>query len=161
MDLVLFRSALASPSRPDEDDAARALTSGGQRRCARVVRGIGRAGLRFDRLLHSPLLRGVQTADLLASRVDGESMVTPLLAAAPDASLLALLEGESVAVVGHSPFLEELAGLLLLEDARAGRALFDLRHSGWLWLRGQPALGGMSLRAHVPPRLGRAIGERA
>jgi phosphohistidine phosphatase len=156
MDVVLFRHAAAVAADPSVDDAARALSPHGRRRFARLARGVRRVGLRFDRLLHSPALRAVQTAELLSELVDGETMVTPLLAASPERGVVDLLDGASIAVVGHSPYLEELAGLLLFGDNHAGASL-DLKKAGWIWLRGEPEPGAMKLRAFVPPRIGRAL----
>jgi phosphohistidine phosphatase len=162
MQLYLIRHAIASdePDGPSPDglpedldpmDAARPLTSRGARRFSDATRGLGRLGVRFDRILHSPLLRAVETAEILEDLLRGESISTPLLARSPELELLTRLEGEAVAVVGHQPWLGELLGLLSLGTPEAGR-VFTWKKGGVAWLEGDPAPAGMQLRAFWTPR---------
>ncbi|KAB2839708.1 histidine phosphatase family protein, partial [bacterium] len=46
-------------------DAERPLTAAGRSKMIAAVRGMRRLGVRFDALLSSPLLRAVQTAELV------------------------------------------------------------------------------------------------
>lgn len=168
MQLYLIRHAVAAdhpegpapdrlPGTVDPADAARPLTPRGARRFEDAVRGLSRVGVRFDRLLHSPLLRAVETAELLEPLLRGESVVTPHLAAAPAGPLLAeLRSGEHVAVVGHQPWLGELLGLLVFGTREAGDGV-TWKKGGVAWLEGAPEPGGMSLCALWPPKLLRAV----
>ncbi|HEX2733269.1 MAG TPA: histidine phosphatase family protein [Polyangiaceae bacterium] len=150
--LYIIRHAIAVPRTETLSDQARPLTEDGRRRFKRAVRGIVQLGLEFDRLLHSPWLRAVQTADLLSELVRGESQVTELLAMAPSEQLLEALVGERVAVVGHEPWLSELAAWLTLGDP--GRAsMFILKKGGVIWLEGECAPGQMRLSAALPPKV--------
>ena len=152
MDLLLVRHAIAAPAAPGMPDAERPLTDEGRSRWRRSVRGLAALGLRFDRLLHSPLLRAVQTADELVGLVDGETVVTPYLAEPPAESLLELLRGaERVAAIGHEPWLGEWASRLLGGRDRPPLAL-EIKKGGVVWLRGEPRDGGMALLALLPPR---------
>ncbi|MEJ5336203.1 MAG: histidine phosphatase family protein [Thermus sp.] len=161
MTLFLVRHAPAEPLLEGQEDAARPLTPQGERRFRKAVRGLKRLGLRCGRVYHSPLLRAVQTAELLLDWADGPSEVTPLLAAPPGEELLELLatgeNGVGVALVGHEPWLSQLAAWLLLGE-RAGEEAFVLKKGGVVWLEGVPRPGGMRLRAWLPPRVLRKVG---
>ena len=167
MELYLIRHAVAAdqpdspvpdglPPSVDPADAARPLTGRGARRFEDQVRGLGRTGVRFDRLFHSPLLRAVETAELLEPVLRGTSTVTPHLAAPPGEALLATLEGERVAAVGHQPWLGELLGLLTMGTREAGAA-FEWKKGGIAWLEGSPVPAGMRVRGFFTPRLLRAV----
>ena len=64
--------------------------------------------------------------------------------------------GETTAVVGHEPWLGELAAWLAFGDTRHGDALI-VKKCGVLWLEGTAVPGGMQIRAAIPPRVLRAI----
>lgn len=155
-----MRHAIAEDAGPDQDDADRALTRDGRRRFERAVRGMRALGIRFERVLHSPWRRAVETAELLEPIVDGPLESTPLLAKAPTKALLTAIrrhtEEGPTAVVGHQPWLAELTAWLLVGDAAEGEKL-DLEKGGVVWLSGDPEPGGMSLRAMLTPRILRAI----
>lgn len=147
MDLTLIRHAIAEVG---EDDAARSLSRKGRRRFAQEVAALEALGLRFDRVLHSPLLRALETAELLAPLCDGELEVTPLLTQPPGPALLERLAGDAVAVVGHEPHLSALLAWLLTGSPEAGAA-FELKKGAVARLTGERAPGGMRLLALLPP----------
>lgn len=154
MDLLLVRHAAAvarAPRQAPEQDAARPLTAQGRRRFRRVRRALERLGLRADRLLHSPWVRAAQTAELLRPLVRGAPRPEPLLAAPPGRALLRRLRGRRLVLVGHQPWLGELAAWLALGDRGQGRAL-RWRKGGVVLLTGEPAPGRMQLAALLPPR---------
>ena len=113
-------------------------------------------GLRFDVLWHSPLVRAVETAALLEPLVRGETRETPLLARSPTRQLLELVKGEDVALVGHEPWLGELLAMLCLKEA-ARSVPVPFKKGGMAIAEGEPAAGGMTLRALLPPGLLRRI----
>lgn len=172
MELLLIRHAHALDAEPGGSDAARALSPKGRRRFEQCVDGLAGLGLAFDLLLHSPLLRAVQTADLLAPLVAGEMRVTGALAAPPATALLdevGTTDAPAVdaagrlaraphrcAVVGHEPWLSELAAWLVLEDPEYG-ARFALDKGGVAWLVGDPLPGRMVLQALLTPKVLRAL----
>ena len=159
MQLLLIRHAPAEDPAPDRPDEARALTGRGKKRFRAAVAGMSRLGLEVDAVWHSPLRRAVQTAELLAPLLDGEIAVCEALATPPDRALIELIAAaplQRVALVGHEPWLGELAALLLTGKTSAAGNL-SFRKGGAAWLEGEPSLGGMSLVAWLPPRVLRAV----
>ena len=147
---MVVRHGPAEDRGPDLPDEARSLTPRGRLRMRRVARALDARGLAVDRLLHSPLLRAVETADTLRRLVRGETEVCPGLAGTPDEALLAALVGERVAVVGHEPWLGQLVAWLVVGDPGLG-ARFPLKKGGVFLLEGAAAPGGMVLRSAWPP----------
>lgn len=156
MELIVIRHGIAEDHSPGLADQSRRLTPKGVRKFARVARGLGRLDLRLNLLLHSPMLRAVETAELLVDLLDGESRVTSLLARAPSEELLAAFGAERVAVVGHEPWLGELCSWLVTGDRRFA-AGFAFDKGGVAWLSGTPSPGRMRLKAWLPPRILRKV----
>jgi phosphohistidine phosphatase len=159
MKLFLIRHAEAVPRTKGRLDAARPLTKRGKRRFRRAVRGLEALGWSFDRVLHSPWRRAVETAAALGHLASEETVVAPELAQTPTRAFIEALEGERVALVGHQPWLGELLGLLVFGEPERG-ASFELGKGAVVWLEGEPRAGGMAIHAVVPPRVLRALGRR-
>jgi phosphohistidine phosphatase len=161
MELFIIRHAIAVPRAAELEDAERPLTRRGIRRFERVVRGLSRLELRLDLALHSPWARAVQTAALLAPILDGPCRATPLLADDPDEGVIAELAAQATtatraALVGHEPWMGELASLLVTGTVAHGER-FPFRKGGVAWLEGEVRPGGMAVRALMPPRVLRAV----
>lgn len=154
-ELFLIRHAIAHPARPGQPDAERALTEEGRARMLEVARGLIALGIEFDELAHSPLLRAVETAEVLAELAGGRTRVDPGLAEPPGAALLERIAAERVCLVGHEPWMSALLALLL--GAPSAVAALGLKKGGLAWLEGEPIPGGMRLRAFLPPRVTRRI----
>ena len=128
MKLYLMQHALAYPA---NEDSARPLNPSGVKQAKTAARGIKRLGLSFDLIATSPKRRAYQTAALIAEGVRyPHSDILTTEAVLPGQSpqdLLDLLQKEAaeshVLVVGHMPFLAELAeklmqgGEVLIENA--------------------------------------------
>lgn len=140
--LVVIRHGKA---RSGDDDDARPLSDKGRDRFAATVGALWRLDVRLDLLLHSPKLRAVQSAELLAPLLDGSSQVTSALARTPDAELLGLLDAPSVGVVGHKPWLSELVAWLAIGQ-RARARVFRIGKAGVAVLQGRVEPGGMRVR---------------
>lgn len=148
MELFIIRHAIAEDG---DDDDIRPLSPKGTKRFKDTVAALHALEIRFDRILHSPKLRAVQTATLLEALLAGSPLEsTPLLATAPSAALLSLLSGDVVAVVGHEPDLSTLLAWLVTGDNTLGGA-FELKKGSVARLEGSPTPGGMRLRALLPP----------
>jgi phosphohistidine phosphatase len=148
MQLALIRHA---PAEEGDDDFARPLSRRGRRRFRQVVTRLEALGLRFERVLHSPRLRALETAELLGPVSDGLE-VTALLADAPSPELLQELRGDSLALVGHEPWLSMLLAWLTTGNTEHGPQ-FSLKKGGVAFLEGTPDPGGMRLIALLPPRV--------
>ena len=149
MELTLVRHA---PAHDGADDAARALTPKGRARFERCVETMDQLGVRFDRVLHSPKVRAVETAELLLPLCDGELEETRLLTKAPKEPMLALLKSDRLALVGHEPWLTSLLAWLVVGDVRRADA-FELKKGAVARLEGEPTPGHMRLVALWTPKL--------
>lgn len=156
VELYLIRHAIAHDAEPGQSDDARPLSEEGIQKFSEVVRGLKRLGVRLDRLYHSPKLRAVQTAELLVPLLNGETEVTPHLAAEPSLELLQTLQGSSVALVGHEPWMSDLCAWLL--TGRRGGGPFPFKKGGVAQLEGAPKPGQMKLMGFWSPRLLRRLG---
>lgn len=121
--IVLFRHGPADEPSDDRADVARALTEKGRKKTEKAARGLSTILGSVDLLANSPLLRAVQTADILdeylhVPRREETALLEP--AADPKALLEWLAEDESelAVLVGHEPLLNHLAGLALCDEAR-------------------------------------------
>ena len=148
MELTIVRHAIAEDG---ADDAARPLSKKGRRRFEDVVKELDSLGVRFDRILHSPKRRAVETAELLRGLCDGALQPTTLLAKEPGVELWSLLEGERLAVVGHEPHLTAVLSWLVTGEPTGGN--FVLKKGGVAQLEGEPAPAGMRLCTLLTPRV--------
>ncbi|MBC8451417.1 MAG: histidine phosphatase family protein [Planctomycetes bacterium] len=151
MNLLLVRHAIATPRTPERPDSLRPLTEAGRERFRRCVRGLERLGVRLDLILHSPWQRAKETALELARLTESQPRPTALLASEVNLELFDLIHGhDSVAMVGHEPWLSDLA----IECLCPGSSLhFDLKKGSVLWLRGEARPGHMELVALLPPKV--------
>ena len=120
--LLLVRHAIAEDrgvfARTGQSDGYRPLTEKGIQRMRLAARGLYELVDRIDLLATSPLVRSVQTAEIVSEAFDGVPIVeTDVVATGPDAAFLAWYRGVAdsglVAVVGHEPYLGEWASWLL------------------------------------------------
>jgi phosphohistidine phosphatase len=120
--LLLIRHAQAGQRDEAQwpDDRERPITDEGRKIHRRVAKGMRRLGLVPELLLTSPWARALETAEITQEglRLQDGPVRTEALAASPD--LARLLEDigprapdATVALVGHSPFIDELASLLV------------------------------------------------
>ncbi|MFT3837050.1 MAG: histidine phosphatase family protein [Myxococcaceae bacterium] len=103
MKLYLTRHAIAEDE-PRDEDHLRPLTEEGREKFEQVVDGLDALGVRVDKLLYSPWLRAVETAELMSKLVAGDTQVCAQLAEPPGRGLLAELKGDPIALVGHQPW---------------------------------------------------------
>ena len=120
MKLYLVRHAEAIERSGTKPDASRYLTTKGRLAFRKIARRVRRAGIAPDVIFTSPLLRAVQTAEILAERLKHEGPVVVAKELSPGFDLPALrsLLAEAgnpreAAFVGHEPDLGTLAAILL------------------------------------------------
>jgi phosphohistidine phosphatase len=160
MRVILMRHADAGDADTARwpDDRERPLSEEGRVEHPAVTRALRRMGIRFDRLLSSPLVRARQTAeitlegyggapaieftDALGDRGTVEAVVARLAQAGRD---------ETVLCVGHEPLLPQVAAALI---SGTPRPKIELRKSGVIAVdcAGHPAPGAGTLVFHLRPR---------
>jgi phosphohistidine phosphatase len=116
--VTLIRHGEAGDDAPR--DELRSLTMRGRATAARVGRSLRKRGGDFTLIASSPLVRALQTAEIVAAGVGygGRLVVTETLVPEGKVSRtiawLSTLEGEdSIALVAHEPILSTLAGALV------------------------------------------------
>ena len=113
-----MRHGAAAPPGRGLSDGHRYLTREGRQTCRAVGRALREAGIEFDAIVSSPLLRAAQTAELLADAVDYLGEIQSHVAFTPGAHPKVAVEeivtrGSAVAVVGHEPYLSDLAAFIV------------------------------------------------
>ncbi len=161
MRLLLIRHADASSDEP------RALTETGRRQYTMVADALRRMGMTVDRLLSSPLLRALQTAELTARALGFRGAVEETPALGDDFTVEKLLErlaalppDGTVACIGHEPHLGHFAAALVTAD---GRLSVEVKKSGVIGIqsKGHPTRGnGTLLFVFRPDELVRLADDR-
>ena len=118
-------------------DPGRPLTQRGSDDVAAVAARLAGAGIGLGRVIHSGKLRARQTAEILAARLapEIEPGVSDRLDPLDDPAAFdwrGACGGEDTMLVGHLPFMANLAALLLTDDAEA--AIVDFRPGSALCL---------------------------
>jgi phosphohistidine phosphatase len=132
MRVTLIRHAEAGDDAPR--DEARTLTLRGRADAWRVGRALAERGVQFSLMMSSPLVRAVQTAEIVAAAVEHPGRVLASDLILPEASaarvvtfLKSLADQRSVALVAHEPILSAVAAALTQEPRhpalRKGEAL--------------------------------------
>jgi phosphohistidine phosphatase len=159
--LLLNRHANAGQRDPAQwpDDRDRPLTDKGREVQADVSRWLRKRDLTPTLVLTSPWTRAAQTAQILAEVARVAQPPVPCEPLADDPDLIRLQEhvGEQpdnaiVAMVGHSPWMEELAAILLSGSASSLR--LDFPKSGVMGIElDRIEQGAGELRLFVRPKL--------
>jgi phosphohistidine phosphatase len=159
--LLLIRHANAAARDPERwpDDADRPLTDKGRKVQRRVSRALGKLDLKPTLVLTSPWARAAETATILTDTLglDRPPLPAESLTTTPDMSRLADEVGDQgsdaiVALVGHSPWMEELAALLLADSTTGLRVDFPKSGVMGIDLAGVAA-GAGELRFFLRPKM--------
>jgi phosphohistidine phosphatase len=118
MDLILWRHAEAEPGGADLPDLERQLTPKGQKQAKRMGQWLDSQLPQGCRILASPAVRTVQTAEGL----DRKYKIHPGLAPEAEAEAVLLAANwpngkETVLIIGHQPTLGQAAALLMTGQA--------------------------------------------
>jgi phosphohistidine phosphatase len=159
--LLLIRHADAGNRDPDRwpDDRERPLSDKGQKTQRKVSRALAKLDLVPTVVLTSPWTRAAQTADILVKELGLSTPAIPseALTREPELDRLADDVGDPgpnaiVALVGHSPWMEELAALLLASSPAGLR--IDFPKSGVMGIDlEKPAPGAGELRFLLRPKM--------
>lgn len=122
MRVYLIRHADAIPDSDEINDDTRWLSTAGRHVASRVGASLASAGVTFDAVLTSPLVRAVQTAELIAAATAYAGEIVAADALRPSALGRAFLEeldavGTSIALIGHEPSISALGSLLCARQA--------------------------------------------
>lgn len=140
---------------PADVDPDRPLTDQGRASVGAVASHAAACGVRIDRIIHSGKLRAEQTATILVGSVGGHGIerrpgLAPNDPVESTAAWLGELGGDgSVAIVGHMPFLDRLASLLVAGDPGAHVVAF--RNGGLVKL--VPSSGGYAVGWAITPEV--------
>ena len=122
MRVTLIRHAEAGDDAPR--DEARALTARGREDARRLGRALARRGVEFSLMVTSPLVRAVQTAEIVAAELGYHDRITVTELLVPEGTASRLvgflrstgreleMERTSIALVAHEPILSALAAAL-------------------------------------------------
>src|SRR5262249_12910990 len=141
------------------DDRDRPLTDKGRKTHRRVSRLLGKLDLVPGLVLTSPWVRAAQTAAIVSETLALTEPPVPCdaLATEPDLARVAACVPDSasdstVAMVGHSPWMEELASMLLGGSASA--VGIDFPKSGVMGIElDQLAQGAGQLQLFIRPKM--------
>ncbi len=164
--VYLMRHGIAETlSSTSPDDCQRSLSLRGKERTKNVARGLRALQVHPQRIVSSPLVRSVETAQVVHSTLEVEAPLVQCEHLAPGGDPRQLLiwladRKEPVTLlVGHSPDLSRLAALLVspsaevrLQFKRAGVCRIDFPDA--------PAFGEGTLAWLLPPRLLCWLGEK-
>jgi len=126
MDIYIIRHAIAvDRGTPEyEDDSQRPLTDKGKKKMRQIAQGLHTLGVDFDLILSSPYVRAKETAEILADvfKIKTDVAFSENLIPMGDPDLLIAEMNEkytanSIALIGHEPFLTTLIGLLVSDNA--------------------------------------------
>lgn len=127
MKLLLIRHAEAIAERSGLDDAMRWLTRAGREQAREAAELVAEQGVMPARIVASPRVRAVQTAELFAQGLGFRGMIEilPSLSFTVPAEqaareLTALAQDELVVAFGHMPTLAEIASRLTAQQHQAG-----------------------------------------
>ena len=137
-----------------EEDPERSLTEKGRRDVEKVAVWAVQAGLKVEGIRHSGKRRAAETAEIFAERLNLKKNVTEVSGIAPNddvepvANMLEQ-ESHSIMIVGHLPFLNRLAGRLLVVNSE--QTVVRFRNGGLVGLSCDA--GNWSVALLVPPEL--------
>jgi len=147
-------------SKSKEEDPDRPLTDEGRKTVETMGAHLARSGINFDRIFHSGKLRAEQTATILANglkiseRVEAHKGLDPQDPVKPIANWLSEQAQQglrSVAIVGHLPFLDRLASLLVAGNEASGVVAFQ--YAGVVRLDPKAESQGYAVRWVLTPEL--------
>lgn len=122
MKIYLVRHGKASKDPTIPTDAERPLVERGREDTAKIGQWMAHAGIEVHEIRHSGLVRAAQTAEILGTYLQPAGGIKAVkgLHFMDSPEILARelhLEPAPVMFVGHNPFMEHLAGLLLTGSA--------------------------------------------
>jgi phosphohistidine phosphatase len=167
MDIHLVRHGIAAPAGPENNfqDERRELTAEGIQKMRQAVKGLRNLELAADFIASSPLIRAVQTAEIVAEALKFRQPVAEWDELAPEAPvegvftrLTEVRDRNSVWLVGHQPSIGWLACYLICENSKTS---LPFKKGAVLAVRidDVPPRSAGELLWLLPSKLSRQIGE--
>ncbi len=120
MNLYIIRHAIAAEEDSSGDDSQRALTDKGGKKMRQIAKGLRSLGVELDAILSSPYVRAKETAEILGDvfKIKKQIAFSDNLIPSGDPDLLIgeineKYSVDSLAIVGHEPYLSTLVGMLI------------------------------------------------
>jgi phosphohistidine phosphatase len=127
MNLYIIRHAIAVDEATSDyaSDSERPLTDKGRKKMRQIAKALRSLGVEFDLILSSPYIRACETAEVLADVFKMKSKIVFSDHLIPEGNP-ELLIGEinekytvdSLAIVGHEPYLSALIGWLIADTSK-------------------------------------------
>ena len=127
MNLYIIRHAIAVDEATSDyaSDSERPLTDKGRKKMRQIAKALRSLGVEFDLILSSPYIRACETAEILADVFKMKSKIVFSDYLIPEGNP-ELLIGEinekytvdSLAIVGHEPYLSALIGWLIADTSK-------------------------------------------
>ena len=154
MRIFILRHAIAEDTAKG-GDAQRALSEEGRKKMRDAAAGFSRLDLKIDAIYSSPLVRAVQTAEILAKAISFSNKIEMMQELAPGHSpesvgnrLRSLKKSGSIVLSGHEPNCSELAAYLL------GGAQIEFKKGAICLIETESAAAGSgTLHWHLPPQV--------
>ena len=149
MNLYVLRHGIAVEAGTPEypQDSERPLVPKGRRQLRQIAGAMASMDLRFDRVLSSPFLRAIQTAEIIAESLKLDERIRISDELTPDGQPTVLIRQmnelqpvpEDILLVGHQPNLSRLIGLLTAGNTEM---VIDLKKGGLCKLEAESLRAG-------------------
>jgi phosphohistidine phosphatase len=158
MQIYIVRHAIAEDiGKGGGSDARRALTAEGRKKMKDAAEGFARLEPHIERIFSSPLVRAVQTAEIVAKAIKFEKEIEEMKELSPgygpDDVLKRLREFrgvKSVALAGHEPNCSELASHLL---SNSDRVLIEFKKGAICYVESDALTPGSGMLVwHLSPQ---------
>lgn len=149
MDLILWRHAEAEDIHDGINDHERKLTAKGKKQAQKMAGWLAPLLPQDTRILVSPAMRAVQTAEALEREFEINDLISPSASLSDHLAAARWPADGNVLLVGHQPVFGQLAALLMSGHPYA----WDIRKSATWWLRSAPEGSNLhaTLRAAMLP----------
>ena len=153
MNIFIVRHGIAEDNAKG-GDRARELTEEGRKKMKEAATGFARIEPEIDHIFSSPLVRAVQTAEIVAKALEHGDPVEIMEELSPGYSpeqvlsrLSTLKKAESIVLAGHEPNCSELAAHLL------GRAHLEFKKGAICLIEADPVSAGKGILIwHLSPQ---------
>lgn len=130
MNLYIIRHAIAEEESTSGEDSDRPLSGKGSKKMRQIAKGLRTLAVEFDLILSSPYVRAKETAEIVADvfkmkrKIEYSDNLIPM--GNPDLLIAEINEKysvDSLAIVGHEPYLTTLISLLTAKDSAVDMTL--------------------------------------